>query len=149
MQHKHNIAAWGHGFKYDTVLLTEIGRGCEFFRVVGRQECAVEREALWRITKLRVDGGHVINVSEVLAAGVAVGMGLECFLCLTSYFLVCSIMLYCIAQYLKCYKYIWQAQIKVYLEGHVHCYKTKNQLCTVRGQCKTLIKSLSPGCTLT
>ena len=40
-------------------------------RTVGRQEHAVEREALWRITKLRVEAGHVIDVGEALAVEVA------------------------------------------------------------------------------
>ena len=48
-----------------------------FLRAVGRQEHAVEREASWGIAKLRVDGGHVIDVGEVLAlaalAAVATG----------------------------------------------------------------------------
>ena len=36
--------------------------------MVGRQEHAVEREASWGITKLRVDGGRAINNDEVAVA---------------------------------------------------------------------------------
>ena len=57
---------------------------------------AVEREASWGIMKLRVDGGRVIDVGEVLAVAV-VGAGpkeLECILCVSSCFLACSITLY-------------------------------------------------------
>jgi TPP-dependent pyruvate/acetoin dehydrogenase alpha subunit len=39
-------------------------------RVTGRQEHVVEREALWGITKLRVDGGRVINICAVAVAAV-------------------------------------------------------------------------------
>jgi len=42
-------------------------------RAVGRREHAVEREASWGITKLRVDEGHVIDVSEALAVATAGG----------------------------------------------------------------------------
>ena len=42
------------------------GRGGEFFRVVRRQECAVEMEASWG-TKLRVD--DVFMVALVVGAG--------------------------------------------------------------------------------
>jgi hypothetical protein len=34
-------------------------------RVAERREHVIEMEALWGITKLRVDGGHVIDVCEV------------------------------------------------------------------------------------
>jgi hypothetical protein len=33
-----------------------------FMRTVGRQDCTVEREASWGITKLRVDKGPAIDV---------------------------------------------------------------------------------------
>ena len=36
-------------------------------------KCAVEREASWGITKLKVDGGHAIDVGEVLVALVVGG----------------------------------------------------------------------------
>ena len=42
-----------------------------------KQERAAEREASWRITKLRVDGGHVIDVSEALAVALVAGAGVE------------------------------------------------------------------------
>jgi ribosomal protein L21 len=45
--------------------------------VVGRKEHAVEREALWGITKLGVDRGHAINVGEVLAVAEAARVGSE------------------------------------------------------------------------
>jgi hypothetical protein len=39
-----------------------------FMRAVGRQECKVEREALWGITKLRVEGSRAIDVREAVVA---------------------------------------------------------------------------------
>ena len=38
-------------------------------RAVQRQERAVERQASWGIAQSSVDGGRVINVCEVAAAG--------------------------------------------------------------------------------
>ena len=57
---------------------------------VGRQERAVERETSWGKTKLRVDGGHVIDVSEAFALAAGAGVGqkeLESVLGVTSCFL--------------------------------------------------------------
>jgi hypothetical protein len=42
-----------------------------------RREHAVEKEMSWGIAKLLVDGGHAIDVSEVLAALEAAGAGVE------------------------------------------------------------------------
>jgi hypothetical protein len=56
------------------MVLTEIGRGSKFFRAVGRQDHAVKRETSWGIMKLRVDGGHAIDVHEALAVIVAVAV---------------------------------------------------------------------------
>ena len=53
--------------------LAEIGIGGEFFRVVGRQEHVVERDALWGITKLKVEWDRVMDVGEALAAAAEVG----------------------------------------------------------------------------
>jgi len=57
-------------FKWNTV------GGGEFLGRFPREERAVEREALWRITQLWVDGGHAIDVSEALAVAAA-GAGVE------------------------------------------------------------------------
>ena len=67
----------GHGFEYDAVTLIDFsGQGGELFEGELRQERAVEREASWGITKLRVDGGHAIDGSEATAAGgAAAGTG--------------------------------------------------------------------------
>ena len=69
--------------------LTEIGGGGECFRAVGRREHAVEMEASWGITKLRMDRGHAIDVGEALAVVLA-ATGKEAerahVLCVTSCF---------------------------------------------------------------
>ena len=44
-------------------------------RAVGRQERAIEREALWGMTKLRVDGGRGIDVCEAAATTAMAVMG--------------------------------------------------------------------------
>ena len=48
-----------------------------FMKAVGRQELAVEREALCGITKLRVDGGPAIDVHEDEAAVGAERVGVD------------------------------------------------------------------------
>ena len=45
-----------------------------FLGQLSRQEHAVEREAAWGITKVRVDGGSAIDVSEASVAVTAVGV---------------------------------------------------------------------------
>ena len=40
-------------------------------RAVHSQEPAVEMQGSWGIAQLRVDGGHAINVCEVVAEAVA------------------------------------------------------------------------------
>jgi hypothetical protein len=64
--------------------------------------------------KSKVDGGRAVDVGEALMVVAAAGQGpkeLEHILGVTSCFIVCSTMLF--IKYLKCYKYILRAQIKV------------------------------------
>ena len=59
------------------MILSEIlAEEVSFLGRLPRHEHVVEREALWGITKLWVDGGRAINVSEALAAAAA-GAGVE------------------------------------------------------------------------
>jgi len=74
------------------------GRGGEFFEGEPRRECVVEREASWKIAKLR-DWGRVIDVGEA-ATGMGCRKSWSVFSVERAVFLVHSIFL--IKKYLKC-----------------------------------------------